>query len=62
MYGIQRDASRLSINFNVVELGTEYVLEANIIPMDIVLRLSLIDVAEGQIGFDAIFLFVLDRG
>lgn len=54
------NVQRLSVNFHIVELDTEHVLESDVIPVNVSLEFSLVIVAESQIGLDAILLFVLD--
>lgn len=51
----------LSVNFNIVKLDTEHVLEADVVPVDVTVELGLVEVPEGQVGLDTEFLFVLDR-
>lgn len=55
------NVQRLSVNFNIVELDTEHILEVNVVPVNVTLEFSLVKVTKSQIGFDVIFLFVLHR-
>jgi len=51
-----------SVDFNVIESDTEHVLEKNIVPVNVTIKLGLIVISKSKIRFHSIFMFVLKSG